>query len=303
MPELPHHLSVSGAETWEDCPRKWHAKYVLKIRDEAGPEAEIGKMAHAVLEHVGAFAVGKRTPQVALSISRRAWKDSPPEMRRVAMGHVLRALNNLEVAAGEVVLLEAKLETVLAGVPFLGYLDRADALGSGALTIIDYKTGKRKVGPRGSWLLPKKRQLAIYAAAVETIHGRPVHQGRNVWTAKGIVDEYEMDNDTLAEALAWLRGCWDEILDAIEADHFPANPGPLCSWCSVVAECPEGTEAVIARSKVRGKSIGAQGQAVLDGLAVKQFEDTLAAAQGVHLRVVTESGPPVPPDGVVGSGS
>jgi len=288
--EPPDHFSVSAAETWGTCPKKWHGKYVDKIPDPVGPEADIGKMAHLVLERLGSFKPGRRSPEVAVQLGNRLWTERTKPERREAMGHVVRALRNLEIAAGEPVMLERELRTTLAGVPFLGYLDRADQLPSGALRILDYKTGQRKAGPRNAWLAPKGRQLAIYAAAVEVIDGRPVHQGALIWTAYSPVkvDEFEMDDEFLADALAWFSGVWDEILAAFDNDVFEAKPGALCSWCSLVAGCPEGREAVIERAAIKGKSIGPHGQAVLDEIAVQQFSDTLAVVEGKHLTVVDD---------------
>lgn len=138
-PALPGHFSPSAADTFESCPRKWHAKYVLKVADEAGPAAEVGTMTHEVLEELCVNPPGGRTPEAAKAISDRLWADMQLNQRRSAWGHVVRALQNLEVTHGDVVSVEERLRVDLAGVPFLGLLDRVDALPSGAVRVLDYK--------------------------------------------------------------------------------------------------------------------------------------------------------------------
>ncbi len=137
--EPPHHFSPSAADTFEDCQQKWYAKYVMRVPDPAGPEAEVGTMAHEVLEELCLEPSGHRTPEAAKAISRRLWASMPVAQRRAAWGHVVRALRNVEVSHGDVVSVEQTLEVPLAGVPFKGILDRADSLPSGAVRILDYK--------------------------------------------------------------------------------------------------------------------------------------------------------------------
>lgn len=137
--EPPPHFSPSAAETYEGCPRKWYAKYVMKVPDPAGPEAAIGTLAHEVLEELCVLDSGSRTPAAALALSKVLWAEAPPELRRDAWGHVVRALMNLEVSHGDVLDVERELLVDLVGVPFKGILDRADLLPSGAVRILDYK--------------------------------------------------------------------------------------------------------------------------------------------------------------------
>lgn len=281
------HLSFSSGEDYCDCPKKWHAKYVLGVEDPSGPEAHVGTMAHDVLELLGRFPPGRRTVEVAHHLARRLWANDPADMRRDAWAHVTRALRLLEVAAGDVVYCEEKLSVVLAGVPFTGRLDRADALPSGALIVIDYKTGKRNAGRNNVYLLPKFRQLALYAAAIEAIHGRPVRHGMLVWTVNGKTDPIDLDDVELAEALRWLRETWASIQGALTNDDFPADPGNLCPWCPIVAECDEGTAVVLERYAA-GKTIGVRGQAIIDAKVTDDLERSVAVANGEHLTAVPD---------------
>jgi len=287
---MPAHLSFSAAETWEDCHRKWAAKYVLYVPDEAGAAADIGKMAHLVLQGLGRFKAGRRTDEHAAVLAERAWAGKDDEKQAAAMGHVEAALTILEVSAGDVLRIEMDMDLVLAGVPFKGFLDRADEIpadvpGGIAARVLDYKTGKRP--GRRDWMAKKYRQLYLYAAGFETVTGIPVHEGAFVWTKTGKVDTIYIDADGIGDTLDWFRSVWSGIRAAVEAYDFDADPGPLCSWCPVVQQCPEGTRATIERHE-KGKSIGEHGQPIIDALQVAQFEDTLEAVEGRHLSVVED---------------
>lgn len=261
MTDLPKYLSPSAADTFESCPRKWFAKYVMKVPDPAGPEAEVGTLAHEVLEQLCLEPAGKRTATAATKIAKDLWTEADQGQRRAAWGHVVRALRNDEVALGDVIAIERVLEVELAGVPFKGILDRADELPSGAVRILDYKTGKRPGKP--AWLADKKRTLMLYAAGFEVAEGRPVHEAALVWTANGRVDDFEVDDVEIARAVRWFRQTWDELCATIDAGvAFRAEPGPLCSWCPGAGSCPEGQVAIRERAAA-GKSIGEFGLGVL----------------------------------------
>lgn len=252
----PHHFSPSAADTYEGCPRKWYAKYVMKVPDPAGPEAEVGTMAHEVLEELCLEPSGKRTPELAKVIADRLWNGMDRTQRRSAWGHVVRALRIPEIAHADVFSTEQTFEIEVGGVPFKGIVDRADELPSGAVRILDYKTGKHP--GRADWLDDKRRTLMLYAAAFEAAEERPVAEAALVWTATGKVDEFEVNDIAVAGAVRWLRQTWDALLGSLAAGRFDPIPGPLCSWCPGAGNCPEGQAAILARAR-EGKSIGPSG--------------------------------------------
>lgn len=290
--DLPPHLSYSAASNWYDCNKKWHAIYVLRFPDPSGPEAEIGTMAHRVLQALGHVRPGLRTPQLAALLAARHWAklDADRAARRAALAHVIRGLRNLDVAQGEVVFAEADLLIPLGGVPFKGYVDLGLGLPSGALHIFDYKTGKHP--GRRDWLADKVPQLMLYAAAIEEVYGRPVHEASFIWTANGRVDDFDVTHDSVAAAVGWLRRAWEGIEESLRTDEWAASPGPLCSWCPAVLTCPEGREAVLARAADPSKSIGASGLPIVQHWAEAGLNEQLALSIAVnertHLHVVPE---------------
>lgn len=256
----PAYLSPSAADTYESCPQKWYAKYVMKVPDPAGPEAEVGTLAHAVLEGLAAFPPGERTAAAALALADEQWAGVDRGQRRLAWGHVVRALRNLEVTHGDVVSAEEVLEVSIGGVPFKGIIDRADELPSGAVRILDYKTGKRP--GRSDWLEDKRRTLMLYAAGFEVAHERPVQEAALVWTATGVVDDFDVDDFVVAGAVKWFAGVWNDLNESLDSGDFPPRPGNLCSWCPGAGNCSAGQEAILARAR-EGKSIGPFGEPIV----------------------------------------
>jgi putative RecB family exonuclease len=279
------HLSFSSAETFEDCPAKWAAHYIDGVRSEPGPEAIQGTMAHDVLEALAALDPGERTPARAREVVGELWEGIPKRDRRIAWAHVTRGLSMLEIVAGEVIGAELHLAAKLGGVPFTGRLDRADQAVDG-VRILDYKAGKYP--GRVEWMEPKYRQIQLYAAAYEEMFDRLVAEGAIVWLAPGRITEVPLERRDIRFAIEWLQRIWDRIIECFETDDWPAQPGPLCSWCPTCATCESGMVVIRARSKDASKSLGAYGIQALEEETVQRMSYTLAARQGKHLSVVPD---------------
>lgn len=69
----PEHLSPSSWNLWEQCPRKWAAKYHAGIVDPTNMAAEAGGYAHKVLEHVYNEEPKHRTIDGARAIAGHMW--------------------------------------------------------------------------------------------------------------------------------------------------------------------------------------------------------------------------------------
>lgn len=285
VPKLPDWLSYSGAETYEDCPRKWRAKYVQKVADPSGPDAVVGTMVHDVLEWLARYPVAQRTPTMARAIAKGRWKERPTALRRRAWPQVVKAASDPAIVESDVLFTERKIRTVVGGVPTVGVIDRADLLDRGEVGITDYKSGKR---PAPRFLMPKERQIRLYAAIVELTLGRVVRWGRLHWTATGIIDDVPTEPDDIARTVSWFAGVWDDIGWSVERDSFPPKPGPLCSWCPIVTACPEGRARVLERYDA-GKRTGEYGMVVVEQRFTENLEQSVMVAQGRHLEVVPDS--------------
>jgi RecB family exonuclease len=251
---------------------------VLHVPDPAGPEARIGTMAHDVLEAVSRLGPGERTPEAALAASKSLWEGDTVGHRRAAWGHVMRGLRLLAVSHGDVVAVEREVNVTIGGVPFKGRVDRIDEGANGSVTVMDYKTGKRSTGRNNEYLAPKKRQVMLYAAAIEAADKRKVTEASVIWTAKGVVDWWEVNDIEIAKAVRWFRRVWEALTASLgTGGSFPAQVGPLCSWCPAVKDCPEGMVAVAERAAGGKAKVGQHGA---DALLTKALEDSVEAIEG-----------------------
>lgn len=279
MADLPPHLSASSADTYDDCPAKWKAKYVDRVKDPAGEEAEIGTLSHSVLEALYHLPAAERTVEAAKGLLGVVAADEPTDRRRMAWGYVVTAMKMENPTNVRVLGNEVKLEGVeIAGVPFKGVVDRAEEDIFGEVRISDYKTGKR---PNPRFLLPKERQVTLYALGWEAIGSGRADSGALIWLKAKKVDEVNLD--VLREPTqVWFSDIWAGIKRDTAADSFAKDPGPLCGWCPVLSSCEEGMAMVRERIS-EGKNVG-------PGIEVIATRD-LEASVGLGLRVVEESAP------------
>jgi len=254
----PRHLSVSSASIYDQCPRRWQFKYVERRPDPKGIPALVGILAHRILEDLLALEPIDRTIDNARIIAARLWPDAVADPDFVALDldeqktrafkwDTWRAVEGLwhleDPAEVDVHSTEQRLSVELAGIPFLGIVDRVDHHGDG-LVVSDYKSGKL---PRPRYLPDKLGQVMLYAAALEAAgEPRPVRT-RLLYLGSQMV-ETPVTGGAIDKALNGLRSTWDALVTANRTAHFEPSPGPLCGWCPYAAACPEGLTEVRNRS-------------------------------------------------------
>lgn len=263
---MPERFSYSAASTFDDCPAKWRAKYVDRVEDPPGPEAELGSAVHEMLDALLGLPPWARTGPGLRRAVATVGDRYPLGVRRVALTMVSTAARTPVVGSADVVAREVRAETTLEGVPFLGIVDLVERLPSGALAVTDWKTGKR---PAPRFAEGPHRQVQLYAAAVAGVFAAPVWAARLGWLRSGRVDDVPVDEWSVAGAVEWLAGVWEELGVAVRDGVFEERPGPLCSWCPAVAGCGPGLAAVRERAAA-GKRIGEHGQAALQATEVER---------------------------------
>ncbi len=106
-----------------------------------------------------------------------------------------------------------------------GIIDRVDFVDDSVL-ILDYKTGKEH--PIEEYYL----QLGTYVYLFEKKFGTKVTHWGILFTKPGIFTQEKVKRhwmDMAKQKIEMTRGL---ITLAMENDHFPKNPGPLCNWCT-----------------------------------------------------------------------
>lgn len=237
-------LSYSQASTWDECPAKWAAHYIDGVKTPETVEMAVGTATHEALEVL--YGGGTRADAERVIVA----SDLSASAQAKAMVHLEAASLMEDLEGVEVIGVEFKLDVVLAGVRFVGVIDRVDRVG-GAVRLVDYKTGNR---PVDRFMAPKRRQLWLYAAAWRTLEPGPLST-RFVWTKTGLVDDVPCTRSSVEASVRWLGEVAVQIGEATDTGEYEAKAGPLCGWCPAVSSCPAGQVAV-KRRRSEGRSIG-----------------------------------------------
>ncbi len=239
--------SPSRLSCFEDCPKRFQYRYVLRIPAESESiEAFVGKRVHEVLERLHEAAGEGRLPTLpaVLNRYRLMWEEAydPQRIRIVRSEQSVsdyrelgeRCLTNYyrrfyPFDHDETLGLEERVTFSLDGdgaYRIQGIVDRIARTRDGTIEIQDYKTSQRVPRQR---FLDRDRQLALYQLGVAVHYGEH-HPVRLVWHYVAV--NQVRSSTRSAEALADLRRNTMSLIDRIRAERdFAPRPGPLCRWC------------------------------------------------------------------------
>ena len=276
-PRKPRVWSVSGIETYLDCPFKFFARYVLQLDEEPEDEEVLdprrqGQFVHAVFEDFfRAWQQGGRggiTPEnlgearqvfetvVDRQLERATFSEAEAGLERTrllgspAASGLGEAVFRME-AERPVPVIARLLEFSINGemtvktpdgvrtVALRGKADRLDLLDDGTFRLIDYKLG---------WPPDRSRalQLPLYALAaeqrLENFRGRRYVLGEAAYLAfKGprrVVPLFTTPGQR-AEVMSKAQERLTTALDAIGRGEYPPTPDDVyrCESCSFAAVC------------------------------------------------------------------
>ncbi len=263
--DMPRPLSVSGAKEWDKCPAAWDYKYNQKRPSVAGGPAVLGTLVHSALEDLMTLEPAERTTDAALHaletrfrtevadgeeyLSLQLDAEAAKAFREEATVKTLALFDVIDPTKVDVVAPEIRLRAKLAGVPFLGIVDLVTAKTVGGVEgviVTDYKSGKVPMYKGQLSLTDVKRQMLLYAAALEAVHGVTVHRAVALYLGSQAFTIPVNDRNKRA-AKRWLRDIWRAIGAAKESGEYPTQTGPLCAWCDHVEVCDAGQAEVASR--------------------------------------------------------
>ncbi len=248
-PRMPRYISPSAAGTFRRCPARWRYRYVDRLPDPPGRPALLGTFVHRILEELLELEPALRHPDMARTVARRVWPEMSSsadflaleldegEQRRFRWDgwHLVEAYFRMEdPAAVRVVKNEQRVRAALAGVPFMGIIDRVERVGD-EIVVTDYKTGK---APTARFEGERLEQVLLYAAALAA-NGSEPGRARLMYLGNRTI-EVEVSDEGTSRVVEALAATWAELGDSVEADEFPTRPGRQCGWCPYAEVCPDG---------------------------------------------------------------
>jgi putative RecB family exonuclease len=246
--------SHSRLSSFENCPKQFHFRYVLKIPSEIESiEAFLGKRVHEVLERLYVFVRDGRIPPLEKVLRRfqANWEEQFDGTRvQIARGENdaetyrtigERCLRNhyrrhYPFDADETLGLEERVTFSLDGpgtYRMQGVIDRIVRARDGAVEIHDFKTGARVPTQRR---LDEDRQLALYQLGLRRRFGDDTPM-RLVWHF--LQSGQTLTSSRTPDQLDALRERTIGLIERIEAEErFEPRTGPLCGWCEYRERCP-----------------------------------------------------------------
>ncbi|MPQ99630.1 Dna2/Cas4 domain-containing protein [Modestobacter sp. I12A-02628] len=258
-------LSPSRAADFKSCPLLYRFRTIDRLPEKRSRAAVRGTLVHAVLEKLYDLPPAQRTVAAARELIGPAWAElrqeegvaelfagspepagSPApaaagagelESWLASAGTLLETYFRLEdptriQPAGREELVEVTLPD---GLRLRGYVDRLDVAPTGALRVVDYKTGGV---PREAFEAAALFQMKFYALVLWRTRGVVAAQLKLLYLKDGDALTYAPDEAELLRFERTLQAIWSAIERAVSTGDFRPSPGRLCSWCDHQAFCP-----------------------------------------------------------------
>jgi putative RecB family exonuclease len=248
---LPRTLTPSKVATFTNCPLAFQFTVIEHRPEPPSPHAVKGTLVHSALEGLFWNHSGQgRTEAAAAGELERAWAElaadpefvgldlSPEEAAdfladaRVLVGNYFRLEDPTTVRAVGV---ELGVEIEQHGVRLRGIIDRLDMGPDGALSVVDYKTGK---APSARYEQGRLSGVQTYALLCEKVLGRAPVEVRLLHLRDPVVISARATPQTLRGQSQRTAAVWGAIERACATEDFRPKTGPLCDFCHFKPECP-----------------------------------------------------------------
>lgn len=252
-PGAPASLSPSRAADFMTCPLLFRFRTIDRLPERPSVHAVRGTVVHGVLERLFDLPRAERTLDAALALLEPKWvslRDAQPELAELFAGRddldnwlqeardllasyfALEDPSRLEPAERE-----HYVETVLgSGLRLRGYIDRVDRAPTGAVRIVDYKTGR---APGEQFEAKALFQMRFYALVLWRLSGAVPSLLQLMYLGNREVLRYAPDEAELRATERKVEALWDAIRRATETGQWRSRRSKLCDWCDHQSRCPE----------------------------------------------------------------
>lgn len=241
---MPERFSPTKILTYQECPRRYHFQYVLRMARPPTPAMSFGTSLHRALQDVYLAGGPKgQSGEAMVEKLQQHWVDAgfpdqeTAEWYREAGSRILRTYHaQAQQEEGQTILLEKRLSAAYKDFTFFGIVDRVDRLPDATMEVIDYKS-THAVARAAEEVDPQHRQqLGLYTYLVEQRLGGAVSFASI---------HYLMDGSRLRLAMtpAWMTEALNTSYStarAILTDRdFPPVFGDHCFRCPYQKPCWE----------------------------------------------------------------
>lgn len=245
-------LSPSRINDFKQCPLLFRFRTIDRLPEPPSAAATRGTLVHAVLERLFDLPATERTAAAARSLLGPQWEElqaREPEVTSLfsdeseqqawlrgatALLETYFSLEDprrLEPAAREL-LCEVELES---GVLLRGIVDRLDVARTGAIRVVDYKTGR---SPSEQYAGSALFQMKFYALLLWRLRGVVPRRLQLIYLGDGQVVTYDPGETSLLATERTVQAVWAAIERATHAAEFTPKPSRLCDWCAHQSLCP-----------------------------------------------------------------
>jgi putative RecB family exonuclease len=248
---LPRTLTPSKMTAFTNCPLAFQFTVIEHRPEPPSPHAVKGTLVHSALEGLFWNHSGPdRTEAAAATELARAWSAlaSDPEFVELGLSEHESAafLADAQILVGNYFRLEDPttvraigvelgVEIEQDGMRLRGIIDRLDMGPDGALTVVDYKTGK---APSARYEQARMGGVQTYALLCEKLLGRTPVEVRLLHLRDPVVISAASTPQTLRGQEQRTVAVWGAIERACATEDFRPKTGPLCNFCHFKPECP-----------------------------------------------------------------
>jgi putative RecB family exonuclease len=249
-------LSPSRASDFKTCPLLYRFRTIDRLPERKSSAAVRGTLVHAVLEKLYDLPPAERSPAAAQALIPAAWEElrQEPGVEELFADAAEAGADSLDAwltSAGKLVDTYFALEdprriqpegreqlvevTLPDGLLLRGFVDRIDVAPSGAIRVVDYKTGAM---PREAFEAKALFQMKFYALVLWRTRGVVASQLKLLYLGDGDTLTYAPEEGELVRFERTLQAIWSAIERAVSTGDFRPNKTRLCDWCDHQALCP-----------------------------------------------------------------